>query len=85
MPLKCAKWPMPAVIAMPRQPPIITRMVGFKTAAPEERALIKPVAKSPRSVKPTMLTATAPAVGANAPANGIRPPNVKLSADATAA
>ena len=76
---------MPAVIAMPKQPPIITRMVGFITAAPDERALIMPVAKSPTSVKPTMLIATAPAVGANAPANGISPPNVKLSADATAA
>jgi hypothetical protein len=36
-------------------------------------------------VKPTMLIATAPAVGANAPANGTNPPIVKLKADATAA
>ena len=76
---------MPAVIAMPRQPPIITRIVGFITAAPDERALIMPVAKRPTSVKPTMLTATAPGVGANAPTNGISPPIVKLSAEATAA
>ena len=76
---------MPAVIAIPRQPPIITRTVGFITAAPDERALMIPVAKSPNSVKPTMLNATAPAVGAKAPANGIRPPNVKLSAEAIAA
>ena len=76
---------MPAVIAIPRQPPIITRTVGFKTAAPDERALKMPVAKSPRSVKPTILKAIAPAVGANAPANGTSPPNVKLNADATAA
>ena len=76
---------MPAVIAMPKQPPIITRTVGFITAAPEVRALIRPVAKSPTSAKETMLTATAPAVGANAPAKGINPPIVKLSAEATAA
>jgi hypothetical protein len=60
-------------------------MVGFRIADPEVRALIMPVAKSPTSVKLTMLTATAPAVGAKAPANGINPPIVKLSADATAA
>ena len=76
---------MPAVIAIPKQPPIITRTVGLKTEAPDERALMMPVANSPNSVKPTMLTPTDPAIGANAPANGIRPPIVKLSADATAA
>ena len=85
MPEILAIWPIPAVIAIPKQPPISTRTVGANTFEPEILALTKPVKTKPQIVNPTMLQALAPSVGANAPANGINPPVVKAIADATAA
>lgn len=85
MPEILAIWPIPAVIAMPKHPPIITRMVGAKTFEPDVRALTTPVNNNPAMVKPIMLHALAPNVGANAPANGIKPPNVNEMAEAIAA
>jgi hypothetical protein len=76
---------MPAVIAIPIQPPITTRSVGVKIFEPAILALITPVISSPARVNPTMLRATVPVVGAKAPANGIKPPDVKAAADAIAA
>ena len=76
---------MPAVIAMPIQPPITTRSVGVKIFEPAILALITPVTSKPTSVNPTMLSATVPVVGAKAPANGINPPEVNAAADAMAA
>ena len=70
---------------MPTQPPSMTRRVGLSGADPAIRALRTPVTRSPASVKPTMLHALAPRVGANAPKKGITPPNVKLAAEAIAA
>ena len=76
---------MPAVIAMPIQPPIITRSVGVKIFDPAILALRTPVKSNPTIVKPTMLNATVPVVGAKAPTNGIKPPEVNAAADAIAA
>ena len=76
---------MPAVIAIPIQPPITTRSVGVKILEPAILALITPVKSKPTRVNPTMLSATVPVVGAKAPANGIKPPDVNAAADATAA
>ena len=67
---------MPAVIAMPIQPPIITRSVGVKIFEPAILALRIPVKSKPTKVNPTMLNATVPVDGAKAPTNGIRPPEV---------
>ena len=76
---------MPAVMAMPRTPPPMTRRVGVRILEPAVRALMTPVAIRPTIVNPTMLEADAPAFGANAPTNGMRPPKVNEIADATAA
>jgi hypothetical protein len=76
---------MPAVIAIPMHPPRITRKVGAKIFEPAVLALITPVNNKPIMVNPTMLSATWPVVGANAPANGIKPPDVKAAAEAIAA
>jgi hypothetical protein len=72
-------------MAIPRIPPPITRKVGIRSFEPAVFALIIPVARRPRIVKATMLVAAAPGVGANAPANGMRPPAVNEIAEATAA
>ena len=80
-----ASWPIPAVIDMPKQPPIKTRTVGARTFDPEILALMTPVRIKPPRVNTTMLHALAPKVGAKAPANGIKPPVVKAIAEATAA
>ena len=85
MPEILAIWPIPAVIAIPKHPPIKTRTVGANTFEPEILALITPVKIKPTNVNPTMLQAFAPRVGAKAPANGIKPPVVNAIADATAA
>ena len=85
MPEMLAIWPIPAVITIPKHPPIKTRTVGANTFDPEILALMTPVKIKPTSVKPTMLHALAPKLGAKAPANGIKPPLVKAIADATAA
>ncbi len=85
MPLTCKSCPIPAVIAIPRQPPAMTRIVGMRIFDPAVLALMMPVASKPTSVNPIMLEAAAPAVGANAPANGTNPPAVKLMAEAIAA
>ena len=85
MPEILAIWPITAVMAMPRQPPIKTRTVGVKIFEPDIRALITPVRMRPAMVNPTMLMACAPSVGAKAPANGINPPLVNAMAEATAA
>ena len=63
----------------------MTRTVGASTFEPEVRAEMMPVSKSPPMVKPMMLQAFAPSVGAKAPAKGIKPPPVKEIADAMAA
>ena len=85
MPLTCKSWPIPAVIAIPRQPPPMTRKVGMRSFDPAVLALIIPVKIKPTTVKAMMLHAALPAEGANAPAKGTRPPAVKLMADAIAA
>ena len=85
MPEILAIWPIPAVIAMPKQPPIKTLTVGANIFEPDVRALMTPVRIRPPIVNPTMLIALAPKVGANAPAKGIKPPNVNEIAEATAA
>jgi len=85
MPEILAIWPIPAVMAIPRHPPINTRTVGANTFEPEILALTTPVKTKPQRVNPTMLHALAPRVGAKAPANGIKPPHVKAMADAIAA
>ena len=85
MPLTCKSWPIPAVIAIPRQPPIITRNVGIAIFEPEVFALTTPVRANPRIVKIIMLIATEPVVGAKAPRNGMSPPAVKAHAEAIAA
>ena len=85
MPEMLAIWPIPAVIAIPKHPPINTRTVGAKTFEPEIFALTTPVKINPPNVNTTMLQALAPRVGANAPANGLKPPVVKAMAEATAA
>ncbi len=85
MPLTCKICPIPAVIAMPRQPPPMTRKVGMRSLEPAVLALMIPVKINPTTVKAMMLQAALPADGAKAPINGIRPPAVKLSAEATAA
>ena len=85
MPLTCKSCPIPAVIAIPRQPPAITRRVGIKSLEPAVFALMTPVAIKPTMVNPTMLHAAYPAEGAKAPRKGISPPAVKLSAEAIAA
>ena len=76
---------MPAVIAIPKQPPRITRRVGANTFDPAVLALTIPVTINPAIVNPTMLIATLPVVGAKAPIKGIKPPVVKAAADAIAA
>ena len=83
MPLICTREPIPAVIAMPKAPPITTRKVGLNSGAPELFALIAPVTTNPTMAKVTILQALAPGVGANAPAKGISPPIIKLVAEAT--
>jgi hypothetical protein len=85
MPLMWAICPITAVIAIPIQPPKITRTVGTSTFEPAIFALTIPVITRPAIVKMTMLKALAPRLGANAPKNGMHPPNVKLAADARAA
>ena len=70
---------MPAVIAMPIQPPITTLSVGVNIFEPAIFALVIPVMSNPASVKPTILSATVPVVGAKAPANGIKPPDVNAA------
>ena len=85
MPEILAIWPIPAVIAIPKQPPIKTRTVGANTFEPEILALTTPVKIKPPKVNPTMLQAFVLRVGAKAPANGIKPPVVNAIADATAA
>jgi hypothetical protein len=72
-------------MAIPRIPPPITRRVGINSFEPAVFALITPVASSPKIVKPTMLEAAAPGVGAKAPANGMSPPAVNEIAEAIAA
>ena len=72
-------------MAMPNMPPPITRRVGIKILDPAVLALIIPVATRPTIVNPIMLQAAFPAVGANAPTNGIKPPKVNEIAEATAA
>ena len=69
---------MPAVIAMPSEPPIRTRMVVRPYGAPAVLALKSPVATKPANVKATMLQARVPEVGAKAPKNGITPPAIKI-------
>ena len=59
--------------------------VHFGELDPAILALRIPVKVRPMMVKATMLQAALPGVGANAPTNGMRPPAVKLSADAIAA
>ena len=76
---------MPAVIAIPSEPPISTRRVGESSFEPAVRAEIKPVKTNPPRVKATMLHALVPRVGAKAPANGIKPPSVNETAEASAA
>ena len=85
MPLICRACPIPAVMAIPRQPPAMTRAVGVSNLDPAMRALNTPVKVRPMMVNATMLHAACPKDGANAPANGISPPAVKLRADAIAA
>ena len=85
MPEILAIWPIPAVIAIPKHPPINTRTVGANTFEPEILALTTPVKTKPQRVNPTMLQALAPRVGANAPRKGMNPPAVKLKAEAIAA
>jgi hypothetical protein len=48
---------MTAVIAIPKQPPIKTRIVGVKIFEPDIRALMTPVRRRPAMVNPTMLMA----------------------------
>ncbi len=81
----CAIRPIPAVIAIPNEPPISTRSVGERIFAPAVRAEMTPVNAKPTRVKPTMLQALVPIVGAKAPAKGINPPRVKDAAEAIAA
>jgi hypothetical protein len=76
------RWPIPAVIAMPRQPPIRTRKVGISSLEPEVFAPIAPATMRPAIVKPTIETEMVPIVGANAAKNGIKPPIAKERADA---
>ena len=85
MPDTRAIWPIPAVMSMPSPPPIMTRSVVLSTRAPAVLALTTPVRSKPATVNPTMLQALASIVGAKAPAKGIKPPTVKLIAEATAA
>ena len=85
MPLIWRACPIPAVMAIPRQPPAITRKVGTNNLDPAVLALTAPVTTRPATVKAMMLHAALPGVGANAPRKGINPPAVKLSADAIAA
>jgi hypothetical protein len=63
----------------------MTRKVGIKSFEPAVFALMTPVKTKPTTVKAMMLQAAFPAVGANAPTKGIRPPNVNAHADAIAA
>jgi hypothetical protein len=63
----------------------MTRTVGARIFEPEVLALTTPVRINPTKVKPTMLHALAPSVGAKAPKNGITPPAVNEIADAIAA
>jgi hypothetical protein len=72
-------------MAIPIQPPKITRRVGARIFEPAVFALTIPVKTKPMTVKPTMLEATLPGVGANAPRKGIKPPEVNAAADAIAA
>jgi hypothetical protein len=80
-----AIFPIAAVMSMPKQPPMITRIVGIKSFEPAVLALSIPVRSKPTTVKATMLHALAPTVVAKAPKSGTNPPAVKLSAEATAA
>ncbi len=82
MPLRWTRDPIPAVIAIPMHPPVTTRSVGASTGDPEVFAPIMPVRIKPAMAKATMLHAAAPGVGANAPKKGIKPPMMKLAADA---
>ena len=77
--------PIPAVISIPREPPIRTRSVGESSFEPDVLAEIIPVSARPTIVKRTMLQALLEKSTANAPRNGIKPPKVKEIADATAA
>jgi hypothetical protein len=78
-------FPIPAVIAMPSEPPISTRSVGESSFEPAVFAETKPVITNPARVNPTMLHALVPRVGAKAPANGIKPPRENDTAEASAA
>jgi hypothetical protein len=80
-----AIFPIAAVMSMPKQPPMITRIVGIKSFEPAVLALRMPVRTNPATVKATMLHAFSPKVGARAPRKGINPPAVKLRAEAIAA
>ena len=85
MPEILAIFPIPAVIAIPSDPPINTRRVGESSFEPAIRAETAPVMIKPTRVKRTMLQALLPSTGSKAPANGINPPNVKEIAEAAAA
>jgi hypothetical protein len=85
MPEIWAIFPIPAVIAIPSEPPIRTLSVGERIFDPAVFADTTPVSSNPARVNPTMLHALVPKVGANAPANGINPPRVNEMAEAIAA
>ena len=82
IPVRWTKEPIPAVIAIPKEPPIKIRMVVLRYGEPAIRALNTPVPTRPASVKTIMLATFVLTVGASAPANGISPPAVKLRAEA---
>jgi hypothetical protein len=72
-------------MAIPSAPPVSIRKVVFVTLAPAVFALITPAIINPTKVVAIIESAFPPRLGANAPRNGISPPAVKLSAEATAA
>ena len=74
--------PIPAVIAIPRQPPMSTRKVGMSSFEPEVFAPAAPAAIKPTIVKETIENEMVPTVGAKAPTNGMKPPMAKEAAEA---
>jgi hypothetical protein len=82
MPDRWTSDPIPAVMAIPMQPPRTTRRVGVSTGEPDVLALTTPVTTKPPTANVTILQACDPGVGAKAPRKGMRPPIIKLVAEA---
>ena len=84
-PTVCANEPIAPVTAMPIEPPSTTRVVAFTTLVPAVFALMTPAMVKPTIVTRVILIGLLSIRGKKNPMNGIKPPKVKLKAEAIAA